>query len=99
MHVPLKDKDDDRRRAPRVDFECVVMIAHGTEGFVAQMENVSAVGCCTSRPDDWSLDVGEHVRLYLLIDLRHVFSAPARVAWASERFVGFEYLEPQPLPA
>ncbi len=77
----------------------MVMIAHGAEGFVAQMENGSGVGCCTSRPEDWSLSVGEQVRLYLLIDMRHVFSAPARVAWASERFLGFEYLEPLPLPA
>lgn len=92
-------QDEERRRAPRVDFECVVMIAHGNEGFVAHMENVSAVGCCTSRPEDWSLNIQTEVRLYLLIDLRHVFSAPARVAWTSDRFVGFEYLEPQPLPA
>lgn len=97
MSVP--PQDEERRRAPRVDFECVVMIAHGTEGFVAHMENVSAVGCCTSRPEDWSLNIQTEVRLYLLIDLLHVFSAPARVAWTSDRFVGFEYLEPQPLPA
>jgi hypothetical protein len=96
MHAP--NQEDERRRAPRVDFECVVMIAHGTDGFVGQMENVSAVGCCASRPEDWSLDIGDEVRLYLLIDLRHVFSAPARVAWSNAKFVGFEYLEPQPLP-
>ncbi len=96
MHAPLKD--DERRRAPRVEFECVVMIAHGTDGFVAQMENVSAVGCCTSLPEDWSLQVGDPVQLYLLIDLRHVFSVAAHVAWVSERFVGFEYREQQPLP-
>ncbi len=97
--MPATSSDEDRRRAPRIDFECVVMIAHGTDGFVARMENVSAVGCCTSRPEDWALSVDDQVRLYLLIDLRHVFSAPARVAWTSDRFVGFEYLEPQPLPA
>lgn len=96
--MPVSLKDDERRRAPRVEFECVVMIAHGTDGFVAHMENVSAVGCCTSRPEDWSLNINDPVRLYLLIDMRHVFSAPARVAWTSDRFVGFEYLEPQPLP-
>jgi PilZ domain len=96
--MPAMNQVDERRRAPRADFECVVMIAHGTDGFVGQIENVSAVGCCTSRPEDWSLEVGKEVRLYLLIDLRHVFSAPARVAWANARSVGFEYLEPQPLP-
>jgi hypothetical protein len=96
--MSTQSNDQDRRRAPRIDFECVVMIAHGEDGFVGQMENVSAIGCCTTRPDDWTLEPDANVRLYLLIDLRHVFSAPARVAWVSERLVGFEYLEPQPLP-
>ncbi len=97
--MSVSSTDEERRRAPRVEFECVVMIAHGSaDGFVAHMENVSAVGCCTTRPEDWSLSVDDDVRLYLLIDLRHVFSAPARVAWISDRFVGFEYLEPQRLP-
>jgi hypothetical protein len=97
MHLPLKD-DKERRRAPRVEFECLVMIVRDRDGFVGQMENVSATGCCITRPEDWSLKIEEQVMLYLLIDMRHVFSASARVAWDSEQFVGFEYLEPQPLP-
>jgi hypothetical protein len=89
---------DERRRAPRHDYDCAVLIARGAEGFLGQIENVSATGCCVTRPHDWTLAVASEVILYLLIDGRHVFGAPARVVWANAHSIGFEYLEPQPLP-
>jgi PilZ domain len=90
---------EERRRAERHEYECLVLIAHGPDGFVGHIDNVSATGCRTTRPHDWSLANGTEVRLYLMIDERHVFSAEARAVWASTEFLGFEYLEPQPLPA
>lgn len=89
---------EDRRRAQRHDYDCLVLVARGAEGFLGHIDNVSASGCCITRPHDWSLGNGSDVRLYLMIDERHVFSAQARVVWASPEFVGLEYLEPQPLP-
>lgn len=89
---------EERRRAERRDYDCLVLIAHGAEGFLGHIDNVSATGCRTTRPHDWALGNGADVRLYLMIDESHVFSAEARVVWASTQFVGFEYLEPQPLP-
>ncbi len=91
-------QDHERRKAPRQEYECVVLIAQGADGFIGNMENVSAVGCCTTRPADWALSVGADVRLYLLIDLSHVFSVEAKVAWANDRYLGFEYFEAQALP-
>jgi PilZ domain len=90
---------EERRRAQRHEYDCQVLIANGIDGFVSHIENVSATGCCTTRPHDWSLDNGSEVVLYLMIDERHVFGAKARVVWTSAQFLGFEYLEPQPLPA
>lgn len=90
--------NEERRRAPRRDYDCLVLVAYGDEGFLGHVDNVSASGCCISRPEDWSLANGTEVRLFLLIDLRHVFCAAARVVWSSAQFVGFQYLEPQPLP-
>lgn len=88
----------DRRQAPRYDYDCPVLIAHEAEGFVAHIENVSVTGCCTTRPLDWSLSLGAVVRLFLMVDMRHVHSVLARVMWCSEHFVGFQYAEQQPLP-
>lgn len=89
---------EERRRSPRQDYECPVLIARGVDGFIGHIDNVSATGCRVTRPHDWSLEDGTEVRLYLMIDARHVFGAEARVVWAGPQFVGFEYLEPQPLP-
>ena len=89
---------DERRHAQRQEYDCLVLIARGAEGFLGHIDNLSATGCCTPRPHDWSLSNGTQVRLYLMIDERHVFSAQARVVWASPQFVGFQYLEPQMLP-
>jgi PilZ domain len=89
---------EERRQDPRYDYECLVLIARGAEGFIGRMDNVSTTGCCITRPDDWSLPVGAEIRLYLLIDLRHVFSVTARVMWTSDHFIGFQYLERQDLP-
>ncbi|NOT89892.1 MAG: PilZ domain-containing protein [Lysobacter sp.] len=90
---------EERRRAERHEYDCLVLIAHGPDGFVGHIDNVSATGCRTTRPHDWALANGAEVRLYLMIDERYVFSAEARVVWASNEYLGFEYLEPQPLPA
>lgn len=90
---------EERRRAPRHEYDCPVLIARDAEGFLGNIDNVSASGCCITRPHDWSLADGTQVWLYLMIDERHVFGAQARVVWTSPQFVGFEYLEPQPLPA
>jgi len=76
----------------------MVLIAKGTEAFLGDIENVSATGCCVTRPQDWALDNGSDVILYLLIDDAHVFGALARVVWANAQWIGFEYREPQPLP-
>ncbi len=89
---------DERRHAQRQEYDCLVLIARGAEGFLGHIDNLSATGCCTTRPHDWSLSNGTQVRLYLMIDERHVFSAQARVVWASPQFVGFQYLEQQMLP-
>ena len=89
---------DERRHAQRQEYDCLVLIARGAEGFLGHIDNLSATGCCTTRPHDWSLTNGTQVRLYLMIDERHVFSAQARVVWASPQVVGFQYLEPQMLP-
>lgn len=89
---------DERRRAQRHEYECLVLIARGEEGFLGHIDNVSATGCCVTRPHDWSLGNGTQVRLYLMIDETHVFSAQASVVWSSPQFVGFAYLEPQTLP-
>jgi PilZ domain len=89
---------DERRRADRHEYDCLVLIARGADGFLGHIDNVSATGCCVTRPHDWSLINGTHVRLYLMIDERHVFSVESRVVWCSPQFVGFEYLEPQALP-
>lgn len=88
---------DERRRADRHEYDCLVLIARGADGFLGHIDDVSATGCCVIRPYDWSLINGTHVWLYLMIDERHVFSAEARVVWSSPQFVGFEYLEPQAL--
>lgn len=90
---------DERRRAERHEYDCLVLIAHGPDGFLGHIDNVSASGCRTTRPHDWALADGTEVRLYLMIDESYVFSAEARVVWASPQFLGFEYLELQPLPA
>ena len=89
---------EERRRASRQDYDCPVLIAHGAEGFLGQIDNVSASGCRVTRPHDWSLADGAQVWLYLMIDGRHVFGAQARAVWASAQFVGFEYLKPQAIP-
>lgn len=88
----------ERRRTERREITCLVLIARERAAFLGHRDNVSTTGCCTSRPDDWSLPVHSRVMLYLLIDQSRVQSAPAQVAWANAEFVGFEYLEPQPLP-
>ena len=98
-HLPLPPKDThERRAAPRFEYDCPVLIAQDADGFIAQIENVSVTGCCTTRPLDWALALGAEVRLYLMVDMRHVHSVQARVMWCSEHFVGFQYLEQQPLP-
>ncbi|MEQ1513577.1 MAG: PilZ domain-containing protein [Lysobacteraceae bacterium] len=89
---------EERRRAERHEYDCLVLIAYGPDGFLGHIDNVSATGCRTTRPHDWALANGTEVRLYLMIDERHVFSAEARVVWANPQFLGFEYLEAQPLP-
>jgi hypothetical protein len=89
---------EERRRAPRHPYDCTVLIARGADGFLGQIDNVSSTGCRVTRPHDWSLADGTEVRLWLLIDDTHVFSAAARVVWTDPRFVGFAYLEAQPLP-
>ena len=89
---------DERRRADRHESDCLVLIARSADGFLGHIDNVSATGCCVTRPHDWSLINGTLVRLYLMIDERHVFSAEARVVWSSPQFVGFAYLETQILP-
>jgi hypothetical protein len=89
---------EERRRAQRQEYDCQVLIANGTDGFLGHIDNVSATGCRTTRPHDWSLVDGTEVLLYLMIDERHVFGARAHVVWANAKFVGFEYLETQPLP-
>ena len=91
--------NQERRRSPRTDYECVVLIDHGGSGFVGHIEDVSVSGCRVTRPEDWSLEDGALVRLFLLVDLRHAVSAEAKVVWTSEDHVGFEYLQPQSLPA
>lgn len=88
----------ERRRAERQDYACQVVIARDRAAFLGHMDDVSTTGCCTSRPDDWSLPVHARVMLYLLVDQNRVQAAPAEVAWANGEFVGFEYLEAQPLP-
>lgn len=88
----------ERRRSPRREYDCLVLIARDADGFVGHIDNVSADGCRVTRPHDWSLAVHTVVRLFLMIDERHVFSVEARVAWADAGHVGFEYLAPQPLP-
>lgn len=89
---------EERRRSPRQDYDCLVLIARDADGFVGHIDNVSANGCRVTRPHDWSLPIAAEVRLYLMIDERHVFSAEARVVWTDDQHVGFEYLEPQALP-
>ncbi len=89
---------DERRRADRHEYDCLVLITLGADGFIGHIDNVSATGCCVTRPHDWSLINGTQVLLYLMIDERYVFSAEARVVWSTPQFVGFEYLEPQALP-
>lgn len=88
----------DRRNRPRYDYDCPVLVAHEAEGFIAHVENVSVTGCCCTRPLDWSVPLGTEVRLFLMVDMRHVHSVLARVMWCSEHFVGFQYVEQQPLP-
>ena len=94
----MQTSNEERRNAPRHDYDCLVLIACGEDGFLGHIDNVSASGCCVTRPEDWALPDGTEVRLFLLIDQRHVFSAAAKVVWNSPRFVGFQYLEMQPLP-
>ncbi len=90
---------DERRKSPRTDYDCAVLIDHGGSGFIGHIEDVSATGCRVSRPEDWSLADGALVRLFLLVDMRHAVSADARVVWSSDDWVGFEYSQPQSLPA
>ena len=87
----------DKRRAPRYDYECTVMVLLGDEGYFGTMENISAMGCCIHRPPGWLQNRGVAVKLFMNLG-RHVAAVPATTVWNNEGFIGFEYATPQELP-
>jgi hypothetical protein len=96
----MSQADKDKRRSPRFDYECTVLIQVDDDiGWFTFMENVSAAGCCIHRPKNLaSLPRGSKVRLFHNLGRSRSEAVPATVVWANDNVLGFEYGSPQTLP-
>jgi hypothetical protein len=96
----MSEKDKEKRRSPRFDYECSVLIQVEDDiGYFSFMENISAAGCCIHRPKNLAaLPRGSKVRLFHNFGRSRSEAVPATVVWANDNFLGFEYGSPQTLP-
>jgi hypothetical protein len=92
--------DKDKRRSPRFDYECSVLIqVEDDVGYFSFMENISAAGCCIHRPKNLaSLPRGSQVRLFQNFGRSRADAVRATVVWSNDNFLGFEYAGEQTLP-
>ena len=89
----------DKRRSPRVDYECSVLIQIDDVGYFSFMENISAAGCCIHRPKVLGpVARGTSVRLFHNFGRSRSVAVAATVVWSNENFLGFEYASTQELP-
>lgn len=61
--VMSPESSEERRRAARQEYECLVLIVHRANGFLGYIDIVPAAGCRATRPHDWSLANGTKARL------------------------------------
>ena len=96
----MSEKDKEKRRSPRFDYECSVLIQLDADtAYFSFMENISAVGCCIHRPKNLTtLPRGSQVRLFHNFGRSRSEAVPATLVWGNDNFMGFEYASPQTLP-
>jgi hypothetical protein len=96
----MNQADKDKRRSPRFDYECSVLIQLGDDlGWFSFMENISAAGCCIHKPKNLTgLPRGTQVRLFHNFGRSRNEAVPATIVWSNDNFLGFEYANPQTLP-
>jgi hypothetical protein len=96
----MSQADKDKRRSPRFDYECSVLIQVGEDvGYFTFMENISAAGCCIHKPKNLTaLARGSKVRLFHNLGRGRSEAVDATVVWSNDNFLGFEYANPQELP-
>jgi hypothetical protein len=96
----MSQADKDKRRSPRFEFECSVLIQVSDDlAYFSFMENISAAGCCIHRPKNLTiLARGTQVKLFHNLGRGRSEAVPSTVVWSNENFLGFEYGSPQTLP-
>jgi hypothetical protein len=96
----MSDNPKDKRRSPRFDYECSVLIQVGEDvAWFSFMENISAAGCCIHKPKAMAgLARGTQVRLFHNFGRSRSEAVRATVIWSNENFLGFEYASQLELP-
>lgn len=88
----------ERRFADRVPFALQVMIVYGELAWAADVLDLSEGGCGVFRPAGCLLRVGNVSRLLFFQGSGPAVPVSARIAWITDRHIGFEYHEPQAIP-
>jgi hypothetical protein len=96
----MSQADKDKRRSPRYEFECGVLIMVGDDlGYFSFMENISAAGCCIHKPKNLTqIARGSKVKLFHNLGRGRSEAVEATVVWSNDNFLGFEYANQQALP-
>jgi len=91
--------EEPSRATDRVPYASRVMVVHGEKAWFAELLDLSENGCGVFRPEGWSLEEEELVRLFFFRDGGGAaVNVPGRVARMTPTQVGFEYHEPQTVP-
>ena len=89
---------DDQRRAVRYSYQCQVIVATSENSCITQLENLSQSGCSIKKPADWNFSPNDVLNLYFVIDNENVLDAEAMLVWDSDKLIGLQYLQAQPIP-
>jgi hypothetical protein len=95
----MNDTGKEKRRSPRIDFECGVLVQIGDVGYFSFMENLSEAGCCIHRPKGWTALVrGAPVHIWHNLGRGRSEAVAANTVWSNDTYLGFEYGSPRELP-
>ena len=87
-----------QRRALRYSYQCQVIVATKDKSCLAQLENLSQLGCCIQKPADWNFSPNDVLNLYFIIDHSHIIDAEAMLVWENAMHIGLQYLQAQAVP-
>ena len=94
----LRERLKERRACLRVPYAIQTMVLCDDRAWCADVLDLSEGGCGIFRPPGCELQEGNVARLCFFVSPGPAVVVSARIAWITQRHVGFEYHDPQSIP-